>query len=232
MLKKQIVLYYHHVGKASQDSRYKRMYVSPSILRLHILFLKSLNYMFTTVSDLQNHPDKKVAAITFDDGYTDNLTIGFPILKAQNVPATLYIITNDVGRKNITWSESGNAESVNLLDWDQLKILQNHGWEIGSHSSEHVHHDQLDRRGQEIIIGNSYKDLNHNLGPRIRSFCYPYGSYNVATVEVLQSLNIQTAVTTKSSSKHYQLELSRVSLYGQRVDHIFTSLAKILWSLL
>lgn len=231
MLKKQILLYYHHVGNASPDSRYQRMFVSQSILNLHIKFLKSLNYFFTTVSDLRNHPDKKCAAITFDDGYTDNLTMGLPVLNHYNIPATLYVITHDVGKKNLKWNESGNAESVDLLTWQELKILQDHGWEIGSHSSEHVHHDQMDDRGQRILINKSFLDLAENLGTRNRSFCYPYGSYNHLTLQVLKDLNIQTAVTTKAQSNGHSLELPRVSLYGQRVDHIPTSLAKIAWAL-
>ena len=232
MLKKQIVLYYHHVGKASSDSRYKRMYVSPAILKMHIIFLKLLRYSFTTISDLKNHPNKKMAAVTFDDGYVDNLTHALPIFLAKNIPATIYVITNDVGKKNIKWSESGNAETVELLDWKDLKTLQDTGWEIGSHSSEHVHHDQLNKRSQELLIEKSFADLQLNLGTRERSFCYPYGSFNLHTKQVLEGLNIRAAVSTNIKSDDPRLQIPRVNLYGQRLDHLPTSIAKILWALI
>lgn len=36
---------------------------------------------------------KKTVALTFDDGYLNNFEIALPVLKAQNVPATFYIIS-------------------------------------------------------------------------------------------------------------------------------------------
>ena len=44
---------------------------------------------------------KKSIAITFDDGYEDNFTNAFPILKKYKVKATIYIV---VDRHDREWS--------------------------------------------------------------------------------------------------------------------------------
>ena len=53
---------------------------------------------------------KKYALITFDDGYVDNYTDAFPILKKHSIPATFYVPTNFVGSDLIPW-------------WDEIAYL-------------------------------------------------------------------------------------------------------------
>lgn len=45
----------------------------------------------------------KYALITFDDGYIDNYSEAFPILKKYNIPATFYVATNFVNNDLIPW---------------------------------------------------------------------------------------------------------------------------------
>ncbi|HCA48318.1 MAG TPA: hypothetical protein DEP45_13485, partial [Armatimonadetes bacterium] len=62
-----------------------------------------------------------LAAITFDDGYRDNLTVGLPVLEATAVPATVFVCTEQVltGRpfwfdvvRSATASDSGALTSL------------------------------------------------------------------------------------------------------------------------
>lgn len=46
---------------------------------------------------------KKKFAITFDDGFENNLTIASPILKKLNIPYTIYITTEFVNNNSMSW---------------------------------------------------------------------------------------------------------------------------------
>jgi peptidoglycan/xylan/chitin deacetylase (PgdA/CDA1 family) len=49
-------------------------------------------------------PKKKTLALTFDDGYENNYTTAYPLLKKYNFPATMYVISQCLESENsITW---------------------------------------------------------------------------------------------------------------------------------
>ena len=58
--------------------------------------------------ELQSFPSRfqePVAMITFDDGYIDNYTKSFPILKSLNTTAVFFISTSFIGNSSIPWWE-------------------------------------------------------------------------------------------------------------------------------
>ncbi len=47
--------------------------------------------------------------VTFDDGYRDNLTIAYPILKKHGVPATFFIATHFINERRVFWWDKVHA---------------------------------------------------------------------------------------------------------------------------
>jgi peptidoglycan/xylan/chitin deacetylase (PgdA/CDA1 family) len=50
---------------------------------------------------LKKQLPKNSASITFDDGYYNNFSLAFPVLKKYNVPATIYLTTGYIGSKKL-----------------------------------------------------------------------------------------------------------------------------------
>jgi len=46
---------------------------------------------------------KRVAVVTFDDGYKDNYRYAFPILKKYKIPATIFLVTGHIDTGNLFW---------------------------------------------------------------------------------------------------------------------------------
>ncbi|HLG14442.1 MAG TPA: polysaccharide deacetylase family protein [Blastocatellia bacterium] len=57
--------------------------------------------------DLECRPwPERALVVTFDDGFRDNYTNAFPILKALGLPATIFLATGHVGRSKLLWSDA------------------------------------------------------------------------------------------------------------------------------
>jgi len=68
--------------------------------------------------------DKKIAVVTFDDGYKDNYKYAFPILKKYNIPATVFLVTGHIGSEDLFW-----FDKIRYLLWNtKLKNLELKGF--------------------------------------------------------------------------------------------------------
>jgi len=48
-------------------------------------------------------PPERGAVVTFDDGWRDNYTVAYPILKAHSVPASIFVTTDFIGTGKSFW---------------------------------------------------------------------------------------------------------------------------------
>jgi len=74
----------------------------------------------------------KYLVITFDDGYKDNYTQAFPVLKTHNVPACFFIATSLIGNKKLPWWDriaynykKNNFKSIKLSSWTKTVKYKN-----------------------------------------------------------------------------------------------------------
>lgn len=95
------ILTYHRVLPINDKNRnieQPGMVASPETLSNNIHWLKANNYSFISIDSwpeiTKTSSNSRFAAITFDDGWQDNVTHALPILNKHNVPATIYCVSS------------------------------------------------------------------------------------------------------------------------------------------
>lgn len=109
--------------------------------------------------------------IEFDDGDNSTYTNAYPILKANNQTAISFVVTSYIG----------NPDIMNL---DNLRTLQNAGWDISSHTVDHYDLTSLDGVLLTTELNDSYNWLVSNRFQKSAGFIsYPYGTFNDLVID-------------------------------------------------
>lgn len=131
-------------------------------------------------------PSKPIL-INFDDGYYSNYEYIFPILKKYNVKASIFVVTDKVGKE---------IDGKKYFGWNESLEMQESGLvEIFSHGKRHVFYDRLPVKEIRDDVNESYKVIEENLGKKsFRAFAYPYGAYTKEAVWTLKINGIDMQV--------------------------------------
>lgn len=196
------VLYYHSV-KESADNE---VTISPQMLKTQLKYIKDQGYITLTLSELKNYilnnspiPEKSIV-ITFDDGYMDNYSSAFPILKDFNMVATIFCITS-------------NLDGSYYLSENAIKEMSNYGIDIQSHTITHPQLNKLTYNEQLTELKGSKKTLEYITGKKIDSIAYPYGDFNEETIKAAKNAGYTLGFTTKrglSDRNDNPLKLDRI----------------------
>lgn len=132
---------------------------------------------------------ERLVAITLDDGYEDNFTIALPVLRALDIPASVYITTGII-------RDDDSAEGCGLTR-GQIREMHHSGIEIGAHTVTHPRLTQLDASSAEREIIDSKEALEEVTGARCEGFCYPYGWFDDSVKGLVSKAGFSYAVSTK-----------------------------------
>ena len=144
-----------------------------------VISMEQLNEAYKGNIELPSKP----ILITFDDGYYSNYEYIYPILQKYNVKASIFVITDKVGKE---------IDGIKYLGWDECLEMQNSGLvEIFSHSKKHVFYNKLPIREIRDDVKESYEIIEKHLGKKdLKVFAYPYGAYTNDTVRTLKNNGI------------------------------------------
>lgn len=140
----------------------------------------------------QRLPSRAVA-ITFDDGYCDNLD-ACEQLQARGLTATWFIVSGSVG-KTVSWQDPDAPACKTMLSGAELRAMISQGFEIGAHGQSHRRLTKLDAaelREETLQPKQALQDL---LGCPITSFAYPYGDYDDRIVAAVKEAGYSQACT-------------------------------------
>ncbi len=111
---------------------------------------------------------EKPVAITFDDGYRDFYTEGFPILERYGFTATMYLPTAYIG------TAERRFKGLDCLTWSHVRELHRGGVEFGGHTVTHPRLREMAREEIEHELVNSKSRIEDEIQCPVKSFAYPY----------------------------------------------------------
>lgn len=215
------VLMYHSINRRTGMTKLNPYVVSPKDFKEEMEYISKNKYTVISLDDLyyymvQGKPvPKKSVVITFDDGYEDFYKNAYPVLKKYNFKATIFMIAGYVDKGNY------------YLNSNQLRELQNNGIDIESHTVFHERLSTLSYQKQLKTLADSKIILERFLNKKVNYIAFPYGSYNLDTMQALKKTGYLMAFTIKGGdSKLSQglYTLHRVFMDGYNlfgVSHYF-----------
>jgi len=207
------ILIYHRVADVKNDPHL--LSVSPDNFYKQLKYLQQ-NFQVIKLSELvENLRTKqlknKSVAITFDDGYADNLYNALPILEKLKIPATIFAVAGRINSQtSFYWDENTPKQDAGraLTSKELINLASSPLVEIGSHTITHFRLSQLLFKQQKREIAESKKIIEKYIKKPVNSFSYPFGEkkdFNKGTAALVKKTgyqyacaNIQGRVTKKS----------------------------------
>lgn len=185
---KVIVLNYHKI-----DNMHISLSVKPEDFERQMKYLAEHNFHSITPQELYaalvggaELPENPVL-ITFDDGYMDNYTNAYPILKKYGLKATIFVITGFLDRAQpgyFTWGQAAEMEASGLIN-------------IESHTVTHTSLTDLTEEQVKMELERSKNDIERRLGKQVDFLAYPTGTYNLHIAALVKEAGYKGAFTVK-----------------------------------
>lgn len=216
-----LVLCYHAVG----DDWPSELSVETAMFERQVRHLLERGYTPKTFSAAVRAPAPRTLAITFDDAYVSVLDRAFPVLRALGAPATVFAPVDHVGTGRpmswegiAHWSPGPHAEELVCMDWEQLALLQESGWEVGSHTCSHPHLPRLPDAALADELTRSRERIEERLRRPCESVAYPYGDVDHRVVRAAAAAGYTCAAALpKRLRPPRPLHWPRIGIYrGER----------------
>ena len=179
-----VVLMYHLIMDEPY-SPYVNLFVRPKDFAAQMDILNSYGYTYLFADEYTQNCDKPSIVLTFDDGYVDNYTDMFPILKEKGGRATVFLVTSLIG-------------TPQYLNEDQIREMAQSGLvRFETHTVSHNAMGNMDITRLEKEMSESVAYISELTGHQVDALAYPAGSYSDEAVAVA-SKYVRFAYTTKS----------------------------------
>lgn len=207
-----LVLMYHSTPKHKSEYSYA---IHEQAFREQIDFLHEYFHVLS-MDDVKRFIDgtqspttsQPMAAITFDDGYRNNMEVAWPILRQHNLPFTIFLTTNFITQNNKTF-----------MSWDEIKALHREALAtFGAHCQNHFNLKALEEEDKTREIVGSKQIIEEQTGNAVNNFAYPGGGYDEQCLEIV-SKNFHLGFKDRYSGNDADpRKIARVSIDARHDD--------------
>jgi peptidoglycan/xylan/chitin deacetylase (PgdA/CDA1 family) len=170
------ILMYHGLCADPEEgvAAYYKTNTEPSVFRRQMRDLASQGYKTVDLSQAVEWlkggrpPGSKTFVITFDDGFRDFLTHGFPALQAHGFTAAMFLPAAFVG------DQTSSFKGKETLTWQEAREMRRAGITFGSHTVNHPELVRLSPPDIDRELRDSRARIEQQLGEPVTTFAYPY----------------------------------------------------------
>ncbi len=200
------VLMYHHVHPTKSP-----LNVQPAMFEEQLAALSKAGYRSLTMRQFADYmngqpvPDKSVL-ITFDDGYLNNYTYAYPLLKKYGMTGVIFVVTGWVGEGEVRprMDNAGEAElppyyvheeskrlvaagetDKVIVRWSELQEMDASGiMQVHCHTHTHTRWDKESKTREEKIANISHELeqskalISQHLNKEDVYICWPQGFFD------------------------------------------------------
>lgn len=179
------ILTYHSIGSSAYEDfpRLNSLSVERFIQDMDVV----ATFQSTALSTITIPQTEFKMAITFDDGYADNLYVAAPLLAARNIPFTVFIATDFIQNRAKGFLTPGELKELSLAP----------GASIGSHSHSHCNLTLCNNKALKVELADSKKYLEDLLGLPVTKFSYPYGLADMRVRDAVQQAGYEIGVCSR-----------------------------------
>jgi peptidoglycan/xylan/chitin deacetylase (PgdA/CDA1 family) len=167
--------------------------------------LKDFGYQTITFEDLLKHmyhgralPERSVI-ITSDDGYQDNYSQAFPVLKEYGYVMTVFLVTGvigeDEGERMPNTVFNKRTDTIRpMLIWPEIEEMDEYGCEFLSHTENHI---RLGLAPDEEVLDElitSRETIESRLGKDVEFFAWPFDNYSEDKWPLIEEAGYEGAV--------------------------------------
>ncbi|MDY6845383.1 MAG: polysaccharide deacetylase family protein, partial [Thermodesulfobacteriota bacterium] len=191
------ILMYHKVSEVPERNKIIRS-TNPAYSISLEQFRKQMEYIYNneyhTLSinellDTSVCDHQESVIITFDDGWANNYTHAFPILKKLNLTATLFVISDFVCHPQ-------------YVDWYQLREMNKEGISIQSHTRTHRPLSELLTHEIQYELEESKKEIEDHLGVVVDFLSMPQGIKDHRVIKIAQVVGYKAICTSEPGFIH------------------------------
>ncbi len=183
-------LLYHLVSDETYGD-YTYLFVREDDFEKQLIEIKNRGFETYFADEPQKADGKPGVVLTFDDGYVDNYTTVFPLLKKYHMKATIFVITDMIGA-------DGHLTAEQMREMSESGLVR-----FGSHT---VSHRKLDSLSAYEVRGElkKSKDILEDLtGIPVTALAYPNGIYTEKVERIAFSVGYKLAYTTDAPTEPY-----------------------------
>jgi peptidoglycan/xylan/chitin deacetylase (PgdA/CDA1 family) len=216
------ILLYHSVGSTVAHDSYG-ISISAALFERHMAVLAaSQGVSIVDIDPKQLSGLNLRVAVSFDDGYKDNLYVAAPILLKHRIPFTVFATTSFI-RQN----------SKDYLSHSELRGLSSlPGVTIGSHGATHIRLLDCDDGALWEELHGSRRYLEDVIGAPVTAIAYPHGSVNLRVADMARRAGYTLGVCSRcdiNSENRNPLLLCRSEVLAQDSERIFLQKLQGAW---